>query len=322
MLRANYKAVRATIGRRMGSPVPLLSTETDFLDSRELADAKCDVVFSHRGLTLNSGNIPVVWMNAILDPAMTAHYFESTVADIEEEISIKGELYRKAAAVQVCSEAEAERHRRTFPDIADRFHAVPLFGPHLVAADESILDKHVRAPTIRLLFVGNQAKRKGLEEALEAYLSLPDEVRKFTSFDIVSHFDKSRIPITNEPQIAIHRGLGQSEVVELMRRSHVLVNVAHHESYGMIFLEAMSQGVLCLGPDWEVQREILAKGHAGVILPCQTASIRSAMLRAVEDEDWRISLASMALRRFKEHYAPAVVAHKYAELFRSTAALR
>jgi glycosyltransferase involved in cell wall biosynthesis len=322
MLRANLKAVRATIGRRIGMPVSLLTTETDLLDPRELARARCDVVFSHRGLTLNSGEVPVVWMNAILDPRMTAHFFGTTHAAFEEEVAMKGPLFRKAAAVQVCSEAEAERHRQTFPDIADRFHAVPLFGPHLLAAHESILEKHLGARPVNLLFVGNQAERKGLPEALEAYRSLPEATRKFTSFTIVSHFDRSSPIIPNEPQITVHRGLGPTAVMELMRRSHILVNVAHHESYGMIFLEAMSQGVLCLGPDWEVQREILADGAAGVNLPCDAVAIRAAMLRSIEDEDWRLTLATMALRRFNERFAPAVVAHQYAELFRSTAAGR
>ena len=321
MLRANYKAIRATIGRRIGLPVTPLTAETDLLDPKELARARCDVVFSHRGFTLNSGGLPVVWMNAILDPRMTAHFSGIGCAALEEEVAVKGPLFRKAAVVQVCSEAEAERHKRTFPDIAGRFHAIPLFGPHLVAAHQSVLQKHIRAQPVNLLFVGNQAERKGLPEALEAYRSLPEATRQYTSFTIVSHFDRSSLPIPNDPQIVVHRGLGQAHVMELMRHSHILVNVAHFESYGMIFLEAMSQGVLCLGPDWEVQREILDDGAAGIVLPCHTAAIRAAMLRAIEDEDWRLNLASMGLRRFNERFAPSVVAQQYADLFRSTAAL-
>ncbi len=322
MLRANLKAVRATIGRRIGMPVSPLTAETDLLDPEELARAQCDVVFSHRGLTLNSGDIPVVWMNAILDPRMNAHFFRTSPAGFEEEVAIKGPLFRKAAAVQVCSDAEAERHRQTFPDIADRFHAVPLFGPHLVSAQESILEKHVKARPVNMLFVGNQAERKGLPEALEAYRSLPDAIRRSTSFTIVSHFDKSRLAVPDDEQITVHRGLGQAGVIDLMRRSHILVNVAHHESYGMIFLEAMSQGMLCLGPDWEVQREILAYGSAGVNVPCDAASISTAMLRAIEDEDWRLALAARGFRRFNERFAPSVVAHQYSELFRLIAARR
>jgi len=95
--------------------------------------------------------------------------------------------------------------------------------------------------------------------------------------------------------------------------------VAHHESWGMIFLEAMSQGVLCLGPDWETQRELFDNGHAGMNVPCKVDLVRGAMLRAIEDEDYRLALASAGWRRFNQRYAPAVVASKYADLFRAVA---
>jgi len=221
--------------------------------------------------------------------------------------------------VQVCTETEASRHALMFPDIADRFVPVPLFGPHLRSAPESVLDKHRNASPVRLLFVGNDVQRKGLQEALEAYSSLPDTVRRNTSFTIVSHFDRGGIAIPDDPRITVHRGLPQTEVLELMRTSHLLVNVSHHESWGMIFLEAMSQGMLCLGPDWETQRELFDEGHAGMNVRCEVDLIRSAMLQAIEDEQYRITLASAGWQRFNERYTPAVVASRYADLFRAVA---
>jgi glycosyltransferase involved in cell wall biosynthesis len=169
-------------------------------------------------------------------------------------------LFRKAAIVQVCTEAEAARHARTFPDVADRFVPVPLFVPHLRSAAESVLDKHRKASPVRLLFVGNDARRKGLKEALDAFAHLPEAVRQSSLFTIVSHFDRSfdgsRVSVPSDPRVTVHGGLPQADVLELMRESHVLVNAAHCESYGNVFLEAMSQGTLCVGPSWEVQREL------------------------------------------------------------------
>ena len=269
---------------------------------------------------MNCGDVPVIWMTAIVAPEMTKSYFGLDQAQMDEEVAVMGELFRRTAVVQVCTESEATRHARTFPDIANRFVPVPLFGPHLQSARESVLDKHHKASPVRLLFVGNEARRKGLQEAVDAYVSLPDAVRRGTLFTIVSHFDRGGVAIPNDPSITVHRGLPQTEVIEIMRTSHLLVNVAHHESWGMIFLEAMSQGTLCLGPDWETQRELFDNGRAGMNVPCKVDLVRGAMLRAIEDEDYRLALASAGLRRFNERYTPSVVAGKYADLFRSVAA--
>jgi glycosyltransferase involved in cell wall biosynthesis len=323
-LRANYKAARAAIGRRIGFPISRWKAETDRLDLRELSESGCDIVFSHREFPLNCGDIPVIWMNAIVAPEMTRSYFDVGQVEMDEEVAVKGKLFRKATVVQVCTESEAARHARTFPDIADRFVPVPLFGPHLRTAPESVLEKHRNASPVRLLFVGNDTHIKGLQETVDAYMSLPENVRKLTQFNIVSHFDRGfygkRVTLPNDPHIKVHRGLPQAEVLDLMRVSHVLLNISHFESWGMTFLEAMSQGTLCVGPDWETQRELFDGGRAGINVQCETGLVREAMLRAIEDEEHRLALASAGWQRFNERYAPAVVAERYADLFRSVAA--
>jgi glycosyltransferase involved in cell wall biosynthesis len=300
-------------------PIEFWEANTDRLDARELSRSDCRMIFSHRGFPLNCGDVPVIWMNAIVDPEMTKSYFGSSDADLEEESEVKSRLFHKAAVVQVCSEVEAARHARAFPSIADRFVPVPLFGPHLRSAPEEVIEKHNKPKKVRLLFVGNAVRAKGLKEIVDAYVSLPEPVRRFTSFTIVSHFDRGDVVIPSDQSITVHRGLPQAEVIKLMCTSNVLLNVSHFESYGMIFLEAMSQGMLCLGPDWEVQRELFDNGRAGINVRCEVSLVRSAMLRAIEDEEYRIALASAGWRRFNERYAPAVVASKYASLFRAVA---
>jgi glycosyltransferase involved in cell wall biosynthesis len=318
-LQANYKSIRGAISRRLGFPVKRSASAVDYLDAGELNRSGCTMVFSHRGFPLNSGNVPVIWMHAIVDPEMVKSNFHIAQSETDEEIAVKGELFKKAAAVQVCSEAEAERHRRTYPDISDRFVPVPMFLPYLKSMPESIIEKHRHVRPIRLLFVANQPLVKGLTETLAAYCSLPAEVRKFTSLTIVSHFDRGsgRISVPNDPDIIVHSGLPRAELLHLMSECHILVNVAHVESYGLVFPEAMSRGMLCLGPSWEVQRELLDEGRAGMNLHCEVDLLRSAMQRAIEDEDHRIALATAALRRFSERYAPGVVAEKYMDLFRA-----
>lgn len=319
MLRANFRALRAAVGRRIGMSSDLWSANTDRLDEAELMRSGCDIVFSHREFPLNCGIVPTIWMNAIVDPEMTRAYFNTSQIEFDREVAIKGRLFRMAAAVQVCTDAEAKRHAKTFPEIADRFVAVPLFGPHLRAAPESILDKHRNPAMVKLLFVGNAVKMKGLLETIDAYVGLPENVQRHASLTIVSHFDRASVVIPKNSGITVHRGLPQGEVIALMNSAHVLVNVSHFESYGMVFPEAMSQGMLCIGPDWEVQRELFDYGRAGVNVRCETNILREVMYRAIEDETYRTAIAIAGWRRFNERYAPEVVARQYANLFRSVA---
>jgi glycosyltransferase involved in cell wall biosynthesis len=301
----------------MGVPLTSRDILTDRLDRGELKRSRCDVVFSHRGFPVNSDGYPVIWMHGIIDPEMSMSYFHLGEKDIEALIDARRDLFRRADMVQVCSDAEARRHAKMFPDIANRFVGIPLFCPHITAAPESILNKHDRPAVIQILFVGNDARRKGLQETLDAFMSLSAATRHHATFTIVSHFDDGDIKVPNNPQIKVHKGMAQQGVTELMRRSHVLANVSRHESFGNVYLEAMSQGALCIGPNWEVQRELFDNGRAGMNVNCQVDSIRAALLQAIEDEELRASMARAGWRRFQTHYAPEIVAGMYARLFRS-----
>jgi hypothetical protein len=45
-LQANYKAIRAALGRRVGLPVGRWATDTDRLDAQELDRSKCALVMA------------------------------------------------------------------------------------------------------------------------------------------------------------------------------------------------------------------------------------------------------------------------------------
>ncbi len=319
-LIANLKAIRMAIGRRVGFPVGLREWETDQLDAEELRRSGCNVIFSHRGYPENAGDLPVIWQSSILHPEMTFSYTGLDESALQPELEIRREYFSRAALVQVSTKAEAIRLDRSFPELAGRFVPVPFFLPHLKAVAEEALDRHRNPEKIEILFVGNEAKRKGLDLLLAAFSSLPELIRRQAHLTIVSRFDGAKIDLSSLEGVTVLGGIAQEAVVALMRKAHILVNVARFESYGFIFPEAMSQGVVCVGPDWEVQRELLDEGNAGVNLPCEIGAIRDALVRLVEDEGYRIRLAVAGWTRFKEQLAPEVVARQYAEMFRRGAA--
>jgi glycosyltransferase involved in cell wall biosynthesis len=318
-IKTNYKAIRMAIGKRVGFPVGLREWETDQLDAAELKRSGCNVVFSHRGYPTNAGDVPVIWQSSILDPVMTMSYTGFGEDELRPEKEIRHEFFGRAAKVQVSTEAEAIRLSRTFPELKGRFVPIPFFLPYLEAAPEQLLERHTSPETVEILFVGNDARRKGLDLLLAAFTSMPRSSRSRTHLTVVSNFDGLKVDMPDMDHITVYKRLPQPAVVELMRRAHVLVNVARFESYGFVFPEAMAQGTVCVGPAWEVQRELLDEGRAGVNLPCDADAIQTSLIRLVEDDDYRLALASAGWERFNKQYAPAIVAGMYAKLFGSVA---
>lgn len=315
-VEGNMKALILAIARRVGLQASPWRRETSALAHAELSRSTCDLVFSHREFPLNAGRTPVIWMSAVLDPAMARHY-GATEAELQAERKTKRRLFARASAVQVLTDAEARRHSQEFPEIADRFVSVPFFTPHIIACERAQLQKHRRSQTVRLLFVGNHARRKGLEQLLAAFCSLPARVLERAELIIISNFDRSPMHVPAHPRIRVLRGLGSADVLTEMGRAHVLVNVAHFESYGVVFLEAMAQGLACIAPNWEVQRELFDDGRAGMNVACETGAVRTALERLILDEEFRFAMAEAAWMRFQERYTPAIVAAKYADLFGS-----
>ncbi len=316
-LLSNYKAVRMAIGRRVGLPLSLQSRETDQLDARELRRSGCKVVFSHRGYPTNAGDIPVIWQSSVLDPVMTRSYQGGDTPAQLAENELRHRLFHQAAIVQVSTVAESVRLSKTYPELAGKFTPVPFFLPDLHAIPADLLERHHSPKKVHLLFVGNEAWRKGLDLLLDSFQQLPASVRRHTHLTIISNFDDRKMAIPDDESITVLHGVSHSVVIEQMRKAHVLINVARFESYGFIFPEAMSQGVACLGPDWEVQRELFDDGNAGMNVACDIMQIKNALVRLIEDHELRFALASAAHTRFQQTYSPAVVAKRYADMFRA-----
>ena len=308
----NHCYLSRNVRRRMGLEVQ--DNDSSYLDSTELRLANCDVVFSHRGFPRNAAPHPVVWQSSVLHPEMTAYYYPQS--NIQQEIDRKGPLFLRSTIIHVSTEAEVRRLNKTFPESAGRFFCTPFFLPSMAAANPEILAKHGERGEIRILFVGDQAKRKGLDVLFEAYRSLPGAVRSRAKLLVVSRLTDGQMTVPQEPGIEIHRGLPHSDVIKAMRAAHILAVPSRFESYGLVYLEAMSQGTVPIAPDWEVQREILDGGAAGSLVePGSARALRLSLEHLIEHHDDRARLAESSYGRFTSTYAPGHVARRFLTMF-------
>jgi glycosyltransferase involved in cell wall biosynthesis len=319
--RVNLDYCRAAIGHRIrrlaGVPYQQsLATYTDRLSAQELRRAGCDVVFSHREFPVNTGDVPVVWQNSVLDPLMSAARGVAR-ADLQAEFNLKRQLFSKAARVQVSTHAEAERLSTCMPELKERFVAVPFFLPYLESEEESaVARKHADAAPLHFVFVGREAHRKGLLETLAALDHLEFGKRHDVRLTIISDFRDGPVALPNWNNLVWERSVPREKVFALLNNAHVLLMPSRFESYGFVYLEAMSRGTVPVVPDWEVQRELVNAGSCGVIVRVEPNAIATGIESLIRDRELRSELAVNSVRRVREQYAPEVVAKGYRKLFR------
>jgi glycosyltransferase involved in cell wall biosynthesis len=114
----------------------------------------------------------------------------------------------------------------------------------------------------RFLFVGQGVQRKGLHHLLQAW----DNVKlRDARLDIVCYrFDK-RIARPKSPNIYFHGPLPNHQLRELFQAASVFVMPSLVEGFGLVYLEALAAGCMCIGtkntglPDLEI-------GDAAIII--------------------------------------------------------
>ena len=116
-------------------------------------------------------------------------------------------------------------------------------------------------------------------------------------------------------ELRVHREIDNKSLFELMRNAHIYVMPCRFETFGLVFVEAMSHGCGVLAPDWEVQREILDYGRAGVNATPTAVEVCRGLRALCQDREKRAELAEAALQRFEEKYSPKAVAIAYISMF-------
>ena len=216
-----------------------------------------------------------------------------------------------ATRVVTATEVSAQWFRRVFPEHAAKVRVVPYYLPHLIAADRPAAE----SGTIKLLFVGKQARRKGLPVLAAAWELLSVAARQQLEVTVVSAMLDGNIPL---PAAWVHHNT-VPDVSAVMREADVFVFPTQHEAYGLVLVEALAAGCAVVTTGAVIQRSIVGGAAGSFIDPSSASELAAALNQLVSDRALLRSKMSAARARFAEHYAPAVVGAKYAQLLWETA---
>lgn len=160
--------------------------------------------------------------------------------------------------------------------------------------------------TNRLVFVGWDFGMKGGQTLLEAF-ALARAQRPELELLVAGPDAAQQTPQPGVTWLGPVRSRG--ELIELYRRCDLFVMPSLRDSFGFVFLEAMTQGLPCIGTRMNAMPEIIAEGESGWLVPPRDApALAAAMLAFYRDSGARLRMGRAALARVQDRFTWARVA--------------
>ncbi len=301
-----------------------------------------DVLFGHEYLPFNitTRDLPVVFETGALTEELRRYRPFCTPQQICEHIRMNSHLkcraISQATLVNIREPHGADQFRKQFPELAPKVRSVPPFLDYISSLPyDRIVEKHLSPPKIKLLFVGNDARRKGLPNLVAAIRGLPTGLTSILELTVVSQFLDGAVDtaginarIVSGGRITLREAVGPTrpvikqgpwtvnEVMAEMAASHIFVMPTLADTFGFVYIEAMANGCAVIGPDIQPQSWIIDGGRAGMAVdPHSVESVARAIEVLALNRELRTELAIVGLQRFHSTFAAPVVAAQYHDLF-------
>jgi len=299
---------------RLHLPVPelLLPKHEDRFSLADLRRSGADVVFGHS--PTNVHHLPLICHTGpLFEQAMRDKGLSE--AEIAAEKAVKLRTIRRSHLITLNSEAGAESIRALAPESSEKIRSIPFFLAHLQPVERSVVEeKYSNLQKIKLLFVGREARRKGLPAVLEAFQAANQAYPGRLELQVISSFANGPVELPNLPNIQYRPEASREEVDAAMLESHLLLMPSLFESYGWVYLEAMAAGAIAMACDAPTQQEILANGDAGILVQPNAGAMTAALLKLLAHPEEMLPLALRGWGRVRDVYEPHHVAGRMKEL--------
>ena len=180
-------------------------------------------------------------------------------------------------------------------------------------APENILPKNTQ---FHLLFVGRDARRKGLYDTLDAFAELSRNNRDIT-FDIVSSLPEKIIKkLKTNPQINYYSNISEKVKAQLLDRADILILPTYAETYGYVMTEAMAYRCALITSNYEPLNELVVEGENGFLVqPGDVKQIAHKIKLLVENPALIEEFKENNFRKYLNNFSKDAVIPKYFEAF-------
>ena len=200
------------------------------------------------------------------------------------------------------SEQEKKIYQNNYATDEDRFVILPpALDKKNVITEDTVAVRIEKRQALNLdndeyliLFVGSGFKTKGLDRAIKAVASLPDELRSKSRFMVVGQDNADTYQRLAE-NLGVSKRIeftgGRIDVPELMLAADCLLHPAYREAAGNVLLEAVASGLPVLTTDSCGYSSHIVSADAGIVLgaPVSQSDVNQALvdiLCSPERERW------------------------------------
>jgi glycosyltransferase involved in cell wall biosynthesis len=182
-------------------------------------------------------------------------------------------------------------------------------GDRFGRLDAEQITKRVRwGGPLRLLFVGNLIRRKGLHILLDALGRIPRadvRLEVVGRGDVDTAYSHEVISLVARKQlwekVRFLGPIADEKLIECLQQDHLLVMPSSYEGFGIVYLEGMAYGLPPVGTTSGAASEIIQNDINGLIIPPDNpARLAAEIERLCEDREWLLELSLAARRRFDD----------------------
>ena len=160
---------------------------------------------------------------------------------------------------------------------------------------------------LRIFFLGNVIRRKGLHTLLEAISSQTSAFRLDVVGGMKAETDYARAMQEKaavhglRSMVRFHGSLDNEDLSAKLKSAQVLVVPSSYEGYGIVYLEGMAFGLPAIGTTAGAASEIICDGETGFLVPPEDAeTLAERLVTLANDRDLLARLSLKALNRYRQ----------------------
>ena len=304
--RAKRKVIRSAI-RHARAPRVRRRLVAESIIERSIRVPTYDIALAHMVLPRRVDK-PVIWSTQGVSADEYYRYVSNGQLSSRDVADVYARLSHRADMLLVWTESGASRLADACPAFADRICIVhpPVFGPDVEPT------KNVSSGLpVRMLFVGMDGHRKGLDLLADALAKMQD-LRADWHVDVVTDATRGRATVDRLAALGalVHGVASRAVVNQMMLDSDVFVLPSRADSYGMAVVEAMSMG--CVPVTSRLEPFIDIVGSTGLASTQQ--GLTDALRNLVVNRDQLTSLQHSAFSRYRQRHHPNVFAESFLAL--------